>query len=161
MDFTKLLCGVAVVAATLTFTAEANAFPSFGRRVVSIGSDHGGRIIDYALRMKRLESAGSHMRFAGRCDSACTLYLALPRSRTCVSPGASFGFHLPTGASPRASRVAAQYMLRNYPGWVRSWIAANGGLTYRVKTMGYAYSSRFLPSCGTQIASNETRLRIR
>ncbi len=161
MDFTKMLCGVAIVAASLTFVAEANSFPTSGRKFVSIRGDHGGRIIDYAMRMKKHERLGSHMRFTGRCDSACTLYLALPRSRTCVSPGASFGFHLPSGVSPRATRLAAQYLLRNYPGWVRSWIAANGGLTRRVRTMNYAYSSRFLPSCGTQIASNQTRAPIR
>ncbi|HUR43067.1 MAG TPA: hypothetical protein VMZ01_03095 [Aestuariivirga sp.] len=161
MAFSKFLCSAAVVAATFTFVAQANAFPTFGRKVVSIRNDHGGQIIDYALRMKTMERAGGHMRFAGRCDSACTLYLALPRNKTCVSRGAVFGFHLPTGASSRASQVAARYMLRNYPGWVRSWIAANGGLTHRLKTMGYAYSSRFLPACDTQIASNETKTRIR
>ncbi|MGH6854867.1 MAG: hypothetical protein ACREDN_05575, partial [Aestuariivirga sp.] len=125
MRFTKFLCGIAVIAATLGLAAEANAFPSFGRKVISIRGDSGGQMLDYAIRMKRLERARGYVRFTGRCDSACTLYLALPSSRVCVSPGATFGFHLPTGASSRGNRIAANYMMRNYPGWVRAWIATN------------------------------------
>jgi hypothetical protein len=109
--------------------------------------------------MARLKEAGRSLRFAGRCDSACTLFLALPRAKTCVSPGASFGFHLPYGASRRGNQMAAQYLLSSYPGWVRSWIAEQGGLSGQIKTMSYAYASQFLPTC-TQPARSAASKRL-
>jgi hypothetical protein len=114
--------------------------------VVNIGYDRGGEIITYALKMKKLERSGSSVRFSGRCDSACTLYLALS-DRACLTRGAAFGFHLPYGSSARGNRVAAEYLVRNYPGWVRSWIRANGGLTSGIKTMRYDYASKFIKPC--------------
>lgn len=115
--------------------------------VVNIGYDRGGEIITYAIKMKRLEESGSSVRFTGSCQSACTLYLAIPSSRACLTQGATFGFHLPYGSSPRGNKVAAQYLLRNYPGWVRSWINANGGLSGGMKTMRYEYASKFIKPC--------------
>ena len=112
-----------------------------------IGSDRGGEIITYAMRVAELKSADRDVRFSGACDSACTLHLSLPRSKTCVSAGASFGFHLPYGSSPKNNQVAANYLMRSYPGWVRSWIAARGGLSGNMKRMDFAYASQHLPVC--------------
>ena len=36
-----------------------------------------GYVIDYAIRKLKLEREGRPVKFDGRCDSACTLYLAL------------------------------------------------------------------------------------
>jgi hypothetical protein len=150
----KFLAVVAVAAIGLSAADAANAFPFSGFRGVTIRGDRGGQVIQYALQMKRMERSGSKVRFAGRCDSACTLYLALPRKQTCVMPGASFGFHLPYGASRDGNRIAASYMMRNYPGWVRSWIRANGGLGRGIKTMSYSYARQYLPTCaGTPVRS--------
>src|SRR5215217_6676167 len=71
-----------------------------------IGSDRGGYVVQYALRMLKLKQSGKPVQFAGKCLSACTIYLALPRSQTCISPGASFGFHAPYGSSPSGNRMA-------------------------------------------------------
>jgi hypothetical protein len=94
-----------------------------------------------------MEKAGSVVRFAGRCDSACTLFLALPSSKTCVANGASFGFHLPYGAGPTGNRRAAEFLMRNYPGWVRGWIRANGGLTSGIKTMPFHFAAKYMKPC--------------
>jgi hypothetical protein len=139
------LAGLSLAAGSYV-SAEAVPFRQ-ASPMVNIGYDRGGEIITYALRMKKLERAGSSVRFSGRCDSACTLYLALPSSKACLTHNAAFGFHLPYGASPRGNKVAAQYLLRNYPGWVRNWINANGGLTSGIKTMRYEYASKFIKPC--------------
>ena len=67
---------------------------------------------------------------AGRCDSACTIYLANPG--TCVRATAVLGFHRPAGGGPAARQLAETYMLSAYPEPVRQWIRANGGLRKRV-----------------------------
>lgn len=142
-----------ILAATLLIVApmEANAVP-WGQNTINISGDRGGKIIHYALRVKKAERSGKKVRFRGSCSSACTLYLSLPRSQTCISRGAKFRFHLPYGASARGNRVAASYMRRSYPGWVRSWINRNGGLTRKLITMDYAYASRYMRPCETRVA---------
>ncbi len=139
----------ALVAVPLAFLAidSAHALPTMGSSPLTIRNDRGGQVIHYALRMLRLKEAGRSVRFSGSCDSACTLFLALPASRTCVSPGASFGFHLPYGSSAEGNRIAAGYLTSSYPGWVRSWIASRGGLNGQIKRMSYSYASRYLPTC--------------
>ena len=114
---------------------------------VSIYSNSGGSIGQFALRSAQLRNSHNLVRFTGRCDSACTLFLALPRSQTCVTPGAFFRFHAPVHANAQAARFAQSYMMRKYPGWVRSWIRSNHGLTHNLTTMDYRYASRFIRTC--------------
>lgn len=118
-------------------------------RTVAIGSDRGGAVIQYGLRMLRWRQNRTRIRFSGACQSACTLYLGLAPSQVCISPGASFSFHAPHGSSRRGNQGAQAYMMRNYPGWVRSWIRSQGGLSGRMKTMSYGYASRFINPCGS------------
>ncbi len=149
VGFGKVLAAIGlgfVIASTAA--APASALP-WGADVHHVRNDRGGYVIDYALRMKRMERAGRLVRFAGRCDSACTLFLALPRTQTCVSQGAAFGFHLPYGSSRRGNRVAASYLMNSYPGWVRSWLASNGGLSSGMKVMPYSYARQHLPECAS------------
>lgn len=130
---------------------------------VSIGSDRGGVVINYGLRMLRWRENGTKVRFSGSCQSACTLYLGLASRQTCISPGASFSFHSPFGASGRGNRVAQAFMMRNYPGWVKSWIRSQGGLSGGMKTMSYGFASRFIKPCGSAVArrgSGKPRLRV-
>jgi hypothetical protein len=133
--------------------------------VKTISGDRGGYVIDYAIRALKMRRSGGFVRFSGACDSACTLYLSMPRSKVCITQSASFGFHLPYGAGARGNQVAANFMMKNYPGWVRGWIAKRGGLKSSIATMTYADASRFLPTCpseqrGMNIASlGPTRLR--
>ncbi|MDO9414799.1 hypothetical protein [Pararhizobium sp.] len=126
-------------------TSSAFALPS----VYTIRHDMGGHVIDYAIKMKRMEQDGRSVRFAGRCDSACTLFLGLPSAQTCITPAAKFGFHLPFGSSARGNKVAANFLIKTYPGWVRTWLRANGGLNNSLKTMTYQYASRFIDTCGS------------
>ena len=141
----KVLVTVACICAV---TAPTIAAPIKGStKIVNIRSDRGGQIIRYALRAKKYARSGSELRFSGRCDSACTLFLSMPKSKLCIKKGASFGFHLPYGSRKSSNATAARYMLMQYPSWVRSWIKTNGGLKKRIERMDYAYASKHLKPC--------------
>lgn len=114
-----------------------------------VRDDRGGYVALYAIKVKQLIRSDRQVRFVGRCDSACTLYLAIPETRACVVENAVFGFHLPHGGNPKANEAVAQMMLSSYPNWVRDWISDHGGLTQHLKSMGYDYARQFLPDCRT------------
>jgi len=169
----KLMRVVLLAVCAIAFSADlamakkrvrlASLPPNDFSRSVSVGSDRGGVVLNYGLRMLRWRQNGTKVRFSGSCQSACTLYLGLAARQVCISPGASFSFHLPFGATSRGNRVAANFMMRNYPGWVRSWIRSQGGLSSSMKTMGYGYASRFIKGCGSVVArrgSSRSRLPL-
>lgn len=162
-NFRNLAACLIAAPVLLAAVESASALPTRSPSAVTIRNDRGGQVINYALKMLRMKEAGRSVRFSGRCDSACTLYLALPRSKTCIAQGASFGFHLPYGASSRGNQIAARYLLSSYPGWVKSWIRSKGGLNGRIKTMSYAYASQYLPTCNTasRKKSGLPELRVR
>jgi hypothetical protein len=112
---------------------------------LTIKNDRGGMVVEYAVQAREIDRSGRIVRFAGSCLSACTLYLSA--ARTCVTPEASFGFHLPYGSSSAGNRTAAAFLYRSYPDWVKDWISDNGGLGRQIKTMTYEYAARHLPSC--------------
>lgn len=114
-------------------------------------NDSGGYVATYAIKVAQLARGDRHVRIAGRCDSACTMYLSLPRDKICLEPGAYFRFHRPSARSERTVQAATRLLMRNYPSWVRQWIAENGGLTATLKTMDFEYASGFLPVCANII----------
>ena len=144
--------GILSVFFVASSAASSIAVSSANTGSINISGDRGGYLMVYALRMMKLEQSKTPVQFTGSCDSACTLYLALPRNQVCISSGATFNFHLPYGATPSGNRMAASYMLNSYPAWVRSWIRGRGGLTSQLISMDYAQASRFMPTC--KVASN-------
>lgn len=126
-------------------SSQAHAYQSPDN--LNIYADHGGQIIDYALSVSHAEQTHARVSIRGSCDSACTLYLGLPRNQICVAHGGLFRFHLPFGSSGRGNQLAANYMIRSYPGWVRHWIGAQGGLSHNLITMNYSYANKFLKTC--------------
>ena len=85
-----------LLTALLVATAEAGPRASqvnFGsegvgrefRDAVEIGNDSGGYVAEYALRLYGMREARQRVRFVGLCDSACTLFLALPPEQTCIT----------------------------------------------------------------------------
>lgn len=117
------------------------------RKSVSIFNNSGGKIVLFALKVAEYRETGTLVKFTGRCDSACTLFLSLPKQQTCINPGAYFRFHAPSARSSRSERSAQAFLLTKYPDWVRSWIQERGGLSSQLFRMDYAYASRFIPSC--------------
>jgi hypothetical protein len=160
-----MIAVMAMVAASGSLAAQDRIEPAsflpkdgFLPRVVTIRGDRGGHVILYALRMREWLQRGTQVRFAGKCQSACTLYLGLSQEQTCISDGATFGFHSPYGVSGSNDRVAQDYMMRNYPEWVRLWIDSKGGLTRQMRTMPYDYASIFLRPCDNDVAKGDSGL---
>jgi len=115
--------------------------------VVTISNDRGGYVIDYIMRVVELRDSKRAVRFAGRCDSACTLLLGLPKDQTCLAPGAYFRFHAPSASSTVDAQLIERVMMSKYPNWVRLWIRNRGGLSEQIITMDFAYASQFVRLC--------------
>ena len=148
MQFSRPIVAFAVaLLMSVVAVHQALAQSSVKTPEMVIRADLGGSVVQYARQVSILKRQPTRVRFAGRCDSACTLYLSLPQSKTCIEPGASFGFHLAYGASEQANIWATSYLLKKYPDWVRAWIAANGGLSSRLKHMSFDYAARHLQTC--------------
>jgi len=109
---------LAAVALTLLSCASATA------ETIDVHDNHGGRVADYNARWSGHAARGVSVRIVGPCQSACTVLLGhIPRNRICVTPKASFGFHL--------SRLpaATETLRRAYAPDITAWINRHGGLT--------------------------------
>jgi hypothetical protein len=141
------MAGAAAKAENTLPTGKEEHPPQSTRKSVSIFNNSGGMIVLFALKVAEYRDAGTLVKFSGRCDSACTLFLSLPKQQTCINPGAYFRFHAPSARSSRSERSAQAFMMGKYPDWVRSWIQEKGGLSNQLFRMDYAYASRFIPGC--------------
>lgn len=109
---------VAVFAALLCLAAQAAR-----AETIDVSDNHGGRVAEYDARWAAHARAGASVRIVGPCQSACTVLLGhIPRSRICVTPQASFGFHL--AHLPQATAT----LWHAYAPDIKSWINAHGGL---------------------------------
>jgi hypothetical protein len=109
---------------------------------IDISDNHGGRVADYDARWSGLAQRGVSVRIVGPCQSACTVLLAhIPRSRICVTPQASFGFHLAHLPQATATLWSA------YPTDVKAWINAHGGLTTNFIWMRAPDTFRYFHKC--------------
>jgi hypothetical protein len=138
-----------LLAAVVAVSAIFASFPAHSeiQSSVSISNNSGGNIAAFALSVANYRSSGTLVKFDGRCDSACTLFLGLPSQQTCINRGASFRFHAPHSGSARSVQIAQAYLMRRYPVWVRSWIGRHNGLTSTLITMDYSYASKFIRTC--------------
>ena len=134
-----------LTAASAPASSVAEAASETNSRI--IGNESGGYLMLHAMQVLEWQKQGTAIRFTGQCDSACTLYLALPDEQICISQGASFRFHAPTANSDHVARLALEYLLQSYPRWVNSWIAQMGGLSDELITMDYDYARHFIRSC--------------
>jgi hypothetical protein len=65
--------------------------------------DHGGSVAGYDARWSELAARGVNVRIVGPCQSACTVLLAIPNERICVTPQACW---VPSRPSPSRHRDA-------------------------------------------------------
>lgn len=90
---------------------------------ITVSDNHGGSVAQYNQRWAGLAARGVSVKVVGPCQSACTVLLGhIPRSKICVTPNASFGFHLAKLAS------ATETLRELYPSDIKGWINAHGGL---------------------------------
>jgi len=90
---------------------------------IDVYDNHGGSVADYDARWVAYGSQGVSVRIIGPCQSACTVLLGhIPRSRICVTPAASFGFHLARQPAATATLWSA------LPADIKAWVKQHGGL---------------------------------
>jgi hypothetical protein len=80
----------------------------------------GGRTIEFAQDVEKYRRTGERFRITGHCQSACTMFLALPN--VCIEPSARLLFH--AGAQP----IATQRMMNSYNAKLRAYLTAKGAM---------------------------------
>jgi hypothetical protein len=110
---------------------------------IDVSDNHGGHVPQYAARWAALaERDDVKVRIVGPCQSACTVLLGhISRNKICVTPSASFGFHL-------AHNPSSTSILRSaYQTDITGWINEHGGLTDRFIWMRAPDTYRFFKKC--------------
>jgi hypothetical protein len=132
----RLEVGLAAALSILVLTSAASA------ATIDVNDNHGGRVAVYDARWAAAAARGDSVRIVGPCQSACTVLLGhIPRERICVTPDASFGFHL-------AKLPAATATLRNaYAPDIKGWIQAHGGLTENFIWMRAPDTYKYFKKC--------------
>jgi hypothetical protein len=133
-----------VMLLTLISVAPASA-------AVRISDDRGGQIGVYLAKYQALRASGDQVVIDGTCASACTMLLGLiPRNRICVTPRAVLAFHsawTPTSEGEQISSAGNFYLWSNYPGAVRKWIIAHGGLHSQIIYLSGRELTAMYPAC--------------
>lgn len=109
-----------LLAGILSFVTSAAS-----AETIDINNDRGGVVFMYQARWEKLALQGVNVRVSGPCLSACTILLGyIARRDICVTPNASFGFHLAT------MQFATDQLWKAYPEDIRAWINRQGGLEF-------------------------------
>jgi hypothetical protein len=77
--------------AGIWLSALALSLATPGLAATSTPYAKGGRTRDFAVDVGRYRRSGELFRITGHCQSACTMFLALPNA--CVEPSARLLFH--------------------------------------------------------------------
>ena len=109
---------------------------------IEVSDNHGGSVVAYDSRWAGLAARGVDVKIVGPCQSACTVLLGhIPRGKICVTPSASFGFHLANLPSATATLRGA------YQSDITAWIDAHGGLKKDFIWMRAPDIYRFFKKC--------------
>ncbi len=126
----------------LVFTVSCAISAPLHAETIEVYDDHGGSVVAYGHRWARLAGRGVDVKIVGPCQSACTVLLGhIPRNRICVTPQASFGFHLAKTAK------ATELLRAAYAPDIKAWIRKRGGLTPDFKWMKAPDTYRFFRRC--------------
>jgi hypothetical protein len=103
---------------------------------VRIEGSTGGNALTFLSVFESLRQSGERIVIDGPCFSACTLvFIAIPRSRICVTKRAILGFHAAKVVDqngeqyPAEAERATRVVAASYPAPIRDWIGRHGGLT--------------------------------
>jgi hypothetical protein len=118
-----------------------SAAPVWAETII-VNDNHGGRVAQYDQRWAGLAARGVNVKIVGPCQSACTVLLGhIPRNKICVTPNASFGFHL-------AKIPSATDTLRHaYAADITGWINRHGGLKTDFIWMRAPDTYRYFKKC--------------
>jgi hypothetical protein len=84
----------------------------------------GGRFARFDPLVQEYNQSGELFRIQGRCQSSCTLFLAI--RNVCIEPGATLLFH--AGGSPEISAAATEHMLSAYNSSLRAYLLQHHAL---------------------------------
>jgi hypothetical protein len=118
-----------------------------------IHGDPGGEVASYLRKFAQVRSSGERVVIDGRCDSACTLLLAvIPRDHICMTSRAVLGFHAASRYDDASRRLVptepgTRLVMGMYPPAIRQWIARHGGLTTRVIHLRGPELAAMYPGC--------------
>jgi hypothetical protein len=106
---------------SLTLAIAASAWLSTAN-AKTIQEDAGGSVRDYVIAVSLATLRGDQVRIAGRCASACTMYLAT----ACVTPRAVLQFHAARDeATGKIDHAVTRDLAAYYPAPLRKWFMAN------------------------------------
>ena len=129
-------------AAILLFLAAGVLTTNTRAATIGVSDNHGGSVAAYDEHWAGLAQQAVNVRIVGPCQSACTVLLGhIPRNRLCVTPQASFGFHLANLQSATAT------LWNSYAPDIRNWIDQHGGLTKQFIWMRSPDIFRFFRRC--------------
>lgn len=132
MTFARFILPLMFLLAALPARAET----------ITVSDNHGGPVAEYNARWAGLAARGVDVRVVGPCQSACTVLLGhIPADRICVTPQASFGFHL--AHLPQATAT----LWGGYSSGIKAWIDAHGGLTKNFIWMRAPDTYKFFHKC--------------
>jgi hypothetical protein len=109
---------------------------------IEVSDNHGGSVTQYNVRWAGYAARGVDVKIVGPCQSACTVLLGhIPRNKICVTPGASFGFHLANLSS------ATSTLWNAYGSDIQGWINQHGGLKKDFVWMRAPDTYRYFKKC--------------
>lgn len=88
----RALTGIVLALGLLFSTASYSS-----NNTMTIYNDGGGVVAEYAKKIRKFKArGGTHVRIAGKCASACILWLHNEFGlKHCATPNAKLGFHIP------------------------------------------------------------------
>ena len=89
----------------------------------SLGYGNGGQFARFDPIVDHYNRTGEPFRIEGRCQSSCTLFLAI--RNVCVDPGAELLFHAGHDRSRNITAAATQHLMNAYNAKLRAYLAAN------------------------------------
>jgi hypothetical protein len=135
-------CIVLLVAVAAEIAAMLTISPPAEAETIDVFDNHGGSVAEYNARWAGLAARGVSVRIVGPCQSACTVLLGhIPRDRICVTPAASFGFHLANLSS------ATAILWSGYQADIQAWIDRHGGLQRTFIWLRAPETYRFFRRC--------------
>jgi hypothetical protein len=115
-----------------------------------INDSFGGSIDDFRAELASIEQSHERVRVEGKCYSACTVILSLPRSRICITERTEFGFHAAYNFVAGRKQTSAQgtmELIGLYQRPIFDYIVAHGGLTPKLILLKGRELRRYFPLC--------------
>lgn len=119
-----------------------------------INDSWGGSIEEFRAELGPIARSKERVHVEGRCYSACTVILSLPRSRICIGPRTEFGFHAAfdvIGGVKKTSAQGTMELIGLYQRPIFDWIVEHGGLTPHAIVLTGAPLRKLFPRCSAHL----------